>query len=123
VERAIDSSGGNDQFDGLGYGLLRRFPPTDERHHILPRSSSYLTKQNIFQKVPKGGTGGPDRKLRFLGRLICAWPFGISRRRPEKSNSRECQYLDQRPNVPAIFPLASEPNLRASRAPATRRRA
>jgi hypothetical protein len=30
--------------------------------------------------------------------------FDLSRRRPEKSNSRERQYLDQRPYVPAIFP-------------------
>jgi hypothetical protein len=29
--------------------------------------------------------------------------FDISRGRPEKGNSRERQYLDQRPNVPAIF--------------------
>jgi len=32
--------------------------------------------------------------------------FDISRRRPEKNNSHEWQYLDQRPNVPAIFPSA-----------------
>jgi hypothetical protein len=28
--------------------------------------------------------------------------IGVSRRRPEKSNIRECLRLDQRPNVPGI---------------------
>src|SRR5260370_35921766 len=30
------------------YGLLRRFRPTDKGHDVLPKSSRYVTKQDIF---------------------------------------------------------------------------
>src|ERR1700682_684767 len=48
-----DRHRGQDQFDRLGSGLLRRFPSTDEGHDILPRSSPHVTKQDLFQKVPR----------------------------------------------------------------------
>ena len=60
----------------------------------------------------------------FLGEVgfrLAFFIFDISRRRPEKSNSPGRRYLDQRPNVPAIFLSASEPNLFALRELATLR--
>jgi len=50
----------------------------------------------INSSIAFGLLGEADLPLAFF-------IFNISRRRPEKSNSREWQYLDQRQNVPAIF--------------------